>query len=223
MKAILGGTFDPVHLGHLHAGRRARAALDIPNVTLLLAARPGHRTKPQASIGDRWRMLELATGGGSDLLPSDREAARPGPSYTVDTLEALRRCSGDGKGRDGASEPLVWLIGRDALADVPSWHRADELASLCHLLVLDRPGSGNARWFVPTGFECVDTVEGLAKRPNGGLYSLADAMLDVSASQVRQTVSGGGDASALLPPDVWSYIKARGLYRSCDRGWDQAG
>lgn len=156
-------------------------------------------------------MLELATAGGSDLLPSDREVARPGPSYTVDTLKALRR-----------SEPLVWLIGRDALADIPSWHRAAELSSLCHLLVLDRPGGGKAGRFVPAGFEHHETVEGLAKRPSGCVFYLADAMLDISASQVRQTIAGGGDASALLAPDVWSYIKAQELYGSCERERGQA-
>ena len=201
MKAILGGTFDPVHLGHLHAARRARAALEIPDVTLLLAARPGHRAAPLAGIRDRWRMLRLATRRDAGLLASDVEVVRPGPSYTVDTLGDLQ----DGK-------PLVWLIGRDALADVPSWHRADELASLCHFVVLDRPGV-DGEPPVPRGFERVDGLAPLVERPSGGLYRLPDAMLGISASQVRRVIAEGGDASALLPSDVWTYIWERGLYR----------
>ena len=203
MKAILGGTFDPVHLGHLHAARRARAALGVPDVTLLLAARPGHRAAPRAGIRDRWQMLRLATRCDAGLLASDLEVVRPGPSYTVDSLCDLR------------GEPLVWLIGRDALADVPSWHRAVELASLCHFLVLDRPGVNGSGPSVPQGFERFDDIAHLAERPSGGLYCLPNAMLDISASQVRRMIAEGGDASALLPCDVWTYIWERGLYRSC--------
>lgn len=205
MKAILGGTFDPVHLGHLHAARRARAALGIPRVTLLLAARPGHRAAPLAGVRDRWRMLHLATRQDAGLLASDLEIVRPGPSYTVESLCDL-----------GGGEPLVWLIGRDALADVPSWHRADELAALCHFVVLDRPGVDAAEPVVPPGFGRVDDVAHLALRPSGGLYCLPNAMLGISASQVRRMIAGGGDASALLPCDVWTYIWEQGLYRSCE-------
>ena len=209
MKAVLGGTFDPVHLGHLHAARRVRAALQIADVTLLLAARPGHRAVPRADIADRWRMLRLATRHDAGLLASDLEVVRPGPSYTVDSLRELR-----------IDEPLVWLIGRDALADVPSWHRASELASLCHFVVLDRPGVNGSAPLVPRGFERVDDLAQLVERPSGGLYCLPNAMLDISASQIRRTIAAGGDASTLLPCDVWTYIWERGLYRSCGvAGW----
>ncbi|MCY3623668.1 MAG: nicotinate (nicotinamide) nucleotide adenylyltransferase [Gammaproteobacteria bacterium] len=202
MKAILGGTFDPVHLGHLHAARRARLALGIPHVTLLLAARPVHRAAPLAGIRDRWRMLRLATRQEAGLLASDLEVGRPGPSYTVDSLGDLH-----------GGEPLVWLIGRDALADVPSWHRADRLASLCHFVVLDRPGVGACEPFVPRGFERVHDLARLDERPSGGLYCLPNAMLSISASQVRRMIAQGGDASALLPCDVWTYIWEQGLYK----------
>ncbi len=205
MKAILGGTFDPVHLGHLRAARHAQAALGIPKVTLLLAARPGHRTEPLADIHDRWRMLCLATREIPGLLASDLEIARSGPSYTVDSLSEL--CG---------TEPLIWLIGRDALADVPTWHRADELASLCHFVVLDRPGRQQCEPFCPRGFEIVEVASDLHQRPSGGLYRLPNAMLDISASRVRRIVAQGGDASALLPSDVWTYICRKGLYRSCE-------
>ena len=140
----------------------------------------------------------------AEVLPSDLEIVRPGVSYTVESLSQLR-----------GAEPLLWLIGRDALADVPSWHRANELASLCHLVVLDRPGHDRYPPVVPPGFEIVDTVSALGERRCGGLYCLPNAMLDISASQVRRIVVSGGDARALLPPEVWAYICRRGLYRSC--------
>ncbi len=146
-------------------------------------------------------MLQLATRQSVGLAPCDLEIARPGPSYTVDTLASLR---GGG--------PLVWLIGRDALADVPSWHRAEELAALCHFVVLDRPGDVDAPRLVPHGFELVDAAAELVARASGALYCLPDAMLDVSASEVRRRIAVGGNASALLPPDVWTYICSQGLY-----------
>ena len=209
MQAILGGTFDPVHSGHLHAARAARAALNVSSVTLLLAARPGHRAEPAAGVEERWRMLSLATRNHPDLLASALEIARPGRSYTVDTLH--QPC---------ASEPVVWLIGRDALNDMPTWHRALELPSLCHLLVLERPGTDTRVSTdtpvasIPAGFELVYDIGELRKRACGAMYCLADAMLDISASHVRRTIARGGDASTLLPRDVWSYIKDHGLYAS---------
>lgn len=150
-------------------------------------------------------MLRLATRHDAGLLASDLEVVRPGPSYTVDSLRELR-----------GSDALVWLIGRDALADVPYWHRAGELASLCHLLVLDRPGAPGSGPLVPRGFERADDLAQLGERPSGGLYCLPNAMLDISASQIRRTIAEGGDASALLPCDVWTYIWERRLYRCCE-------
>ena len=198
--AILGGTFDPVHAGHIHAARAARDALGTPSVTLMLAARPSHRSA-QASVEHRWRMLELVAETDPSLVPSDAEISRPGPSYTVDTLAQAA-----GRG------PLVWLIGRDALQDIDSWHHVEQLASLCHLLVLDRPGDARPRPAAPPGFRLVDDAGQLAERPSGGLAWLADSMLDISASQVRRMIAGGKDVSALLTDEVWSYIRAHGLY-----------
>ena len=198
--AILGGTFDPGHAGHIHAARSARDALDTPSVTLMLAARPSHRSA-EASVEHRWRMLELVAEADPSLVPSDVEISRPGPSYTVDTLDHAA-----GRG------PLVWLIGRDALQDIDSWHRVERLASLCHLLVLDRPGTARARPPAPPGFRLVDDAGKLAQRPSGGLAWLADSMLDISASRVRQMIARGQDVSSLLTDEVWSYIRAHGLY-----------
>ena len=130
MMALLGGTFDPVHCGHLRAARLGRAALGSDLVTLVLAARPGHRSAPAAAVEHRWQMLRRATARRPWLRLSRLEAARAGPSYTVDTLAAL-----------AGERPLVWLIGADAAAEIGTWHRAEELPALCNLLVLDRPGA----------------------------------------------------------------------------------
>ena len=133
MIGFLGGTFDPIHNGHLHAATSAAAALDLERVNLVLAARPKHRAQPFASIEHRWAMLELAVAGNERLRADDREIRRGTATYTVETLEEVRV-------RYGAEMPLVWLLGWDAYRGLPTWHRWRELARLAHLAVLQRPG-----------------------------------------------------------------------------------
>ncbi|MCY4015468.1 MAG: nicotinate-nucleotide adenylyltransferase [Gammaproteobacteria bacterium] len=200
MQAILGGTFDPVHRGHLHAAAVGRSLLGAPKVTLMLAARPWHREAPATSIEHRLRMLRLAVGADPHLVVSDWEARREGPSYTVDTLTALA---------DG--EPLVWLIGGDAFAAVDSWHRVDDLAALCHFLVLNRPGSRRDER-MPKGFRRIDDPSALVRWPSGCVCFAGATMLDVSATRIRRRISSGGAVDGLLTPEVWAYIRTHGLY-----------
>ena len=217
MRTILGGTFDPVHVGHLHAALAAGQALGAPRVTLLLAARPWHRATPRASAAHRWAMLRAAVGdANAERLPRhtgappppavpllaacDRERAHSGPSYTVATLTEL-----------AGEEPLVWLLGDDALAGVDQWHRAEELATLCHLLVFAR--SDRAAPAPPPGFERVANAAALGRRRSGNIHYLATPMVQVSATEVRRRIAGGKDASALLSPRVWAYIRRQGIYR----------
>ena len=205
--AVFGGTFDPVHRGHLHAARVAREALGGIGVTLLPAARPWHRPPPLASAAHRCRMLEL-TADGEDLAVSRLEIDRPGPSYAVDTLREL---AGARAPRDAERRrPVVWCIGGDALDALETWHRAEQLPSLCNLLVFERPGSPRAR--PPQGFEVVDTAACLASRRSGGVHFLAAPMLDISATAVRRAIARGAATDALLPRQVWRYILCNGLY-----------
>ena len=200
MKAILGGTFDPVHRGHLHAAAVGASLLGVPKVTLMLAARPWHRAAPATSVEHRLRMLHLAAGADPHLEVSDWEAKRDGPSYTVDTLTALA---------DG--EPLVWLIGGDAFAAVESWHRVADLPALCHFLVLNRPGaSHDVR--TPDGFRHLDEPAALADVPSGCVCFAGAPMLDVSATDVRRAIANDDTVGGLLTPEVWAYIRTHGLY-----------
>lgn len=199
--AILGGTFDPVHLGHLHAAEAGRRALNAAAVRLVAAARPRHRGEPGAGVEHRWRMLCLACEQRPGLAASDVEIVRDGPSYTVDTLAEL-----------GGDEPLVWLIGDDAVDALGSWHRARQLPALCHLLVFARPGRRAQRRSLPQGFEEVRDIGELDSRQSGCVHYLAAAMLDVSATRIRQSIAAGQDAGALLPEGVWDYIRRHGLY-----------
>lgn len=200
MKAILGGTFDPVHRGHLHAAAVARSLLGVPKVTLMLAARPWHRAAPATSVEHRLRMLHLAAGADPHLTVSDWEARRDGPSYTVDTLTAL-----------ADAEPLVWLIGGDAFAAVESWHRVADLPALCHFLVLKRPGTRpDVR--TPDGFRRLDEPAALARVRSGCVCFADAAMLDVSATRVRRAIANDDAVGGLITPDVWAYIRTHGLY-----------
>ena len=221
VRAILGGTFDPVHLGHLRAALAAGVALGAARVTLLLATRPWDRETPRASVADRWAMLRLAVddanarrlastddgtmppGAGLPTLvaASDHESARPGPSYTVATLAAM-----------AGETPLVWLLGDDALAGVHTWHRAEELARLCHLVVLARSAPSAPRQAPPPGFHHVACPAELGRQRSGGIHYLNAAVPDISATQARTRIARQADASALLSPQVWAYIRRHGLY-----------
>lgn len=210
LRAILGGTFDPVHRGHLHAAGAARRILRIDEATLLLAARPWHRPPPQAGIAQRWQMLRLAARATPGLAASDAEIGRDGPSYTVEMLELL---AGD--------RPLVWLIGRDALDGIACWHRIADLPQLCHLLVFDRPGAqreagaqreDGAASPPPPGFERVADPRDFAAAAGGGIHFADAGMLPISATAVRAAIARNARAGALLSPPVWAYIRRHGLY-----------
>ena len=231
MRAILGGTFDPVHVGHLHAALVGGALLGAERVELLLAARPRHRGPPGASVAQRWAMLKLATadanagrlppsvgcrGRRPRLVASDRELTDQGASRTVATLEALLA---RGEGRP------VWLLGADALAGVHAWHRAHALAKLCHLLVLSRPGQPAAPRVAPVGFERMDIRE-FRERRAGGVHFAVAPMLDISATGIRAALAAGrfdSGLDALLTPAVWAYIRQRALYPAGDAAMAAGG
>lgn len=203
MMALLGGTFDPIHCGHLHAAQLGRETLGADAVTLMLAARPWHRPAPQAAVAHRWEMLRLAVAQRPWLRPSRLEATRAGPSYTVDTLAGL-----------AAHRPLVWLIGSDAVAAMAQWHRAEELPALCNLLVFHRPAT--ERPPVPAGFEEAEPAALVGCR-SGAIHYLDAPMLPASSTAARRAIAAGQEPAALLPAEVWAYIRRHELYGASDQ------
>jgi nicotinate-nucleotide adenylyltransferase len=206
---FLGGTFDPIHRGHLHAARIARERLGLRVVHLVLAAAPMHREAPAASAHHRWAMLERAVAGVTGLVADDRELRRGGPSYTVRTLEGMREDV-------GPDEPLVWLLGWDAFRDLEQWYAWQRLPTLAHLAVFRRPGVADGlspelqRFCIERGVTDPAIMRTL---PSGRLFVIEAEMLDVSATRIREMVRCGEDPSRLLTPAVWSYITEQQLYR----------
>lgn len=206
-----GGTFDPVHLGHLAIAMAVRDALGVP-VALVPAADPPHKDHTHAAAVHRRRMLELAIAGERGLRVDARELGREGPSYTVDTLRALRdEC--------GPSRPLVWVIGADSLAQLPGWHRWRELFHFGHVLAVARPGhaldaaipgdAGDASFLL----DRVREPRGLLEAPAGGLALLpVDPLRTESSTAVRERIAAGAHWEALVPPPVAAYIDRHRLY-----------
>lgn len=198
LRAILGGTFDPVHVGHLHGARAVRRELGLDSVTLVLSARPPHRSAV-ASAEDRWRMLQLAAAEDAGIEASDLELQRRGPSYSIDTIEAFR----------ARGETVVWILGSDGLDAFRTWHEYEAFAAACHLAVLPRPPAAVT---VLPGFRATGDAAALARQAAGLLFLARTPMLDISATRVRTSIAASEDASGLLTPAVWNYIRQRGFY-----------
>lgn len=205
-----GGTFDPVHHGHLEIARHARDALEC-DVRLMPAADPPHRAAPGADAGHRAAMLALAVAGQPGLEVDRRELGRAGPSYTVDTLRALRD-------ETGPEAPLALLVGADSLLGLPDWHQWRALFDLAHLVVADRPGSRlEGRRLPPALGEAtegrwVERPLALRERPAGHLLRLRQPLHPGSASRVREAIAAGARWRELVPAPVADYIVHHRLY-----------
>lgn len=191
--AILGGTFDPVHLGHLRAAWEASEALDA-EVWLMPAHVPPHRPAPVASARQRVAMLHAALAGQDRVTLDTRELDRDGPSYTFDTLTALREEVGE--------RSLLLLIGSDAFAALPTWHRWRELFGLAHFGVLTRPGHVPA---LPTELAAevakreVSDADALRSSAHGHVLRIAITQLEISATRIRALLREGREPRWLLP------------------------
>lgn len=191
--AIFGGTFDPVHLGHLSVAWEAAELLDA-DVQLLPASMPPHRAPPIATAAQRVAILRVALQGQSRLALDTRELDRAGPSYTIDTLHELRAQYGD--------RPLVLLLGADAFANLASWHRWRELLEVAHVGVLSRPGVSAV---LPDELERevaarrVGEASALRALPAGKVIELAVTPLEISATRIRELLAAGRDPRYLLP------------------------
>ena len=212
-----GGTFDPIHNGHLAVALAVRDRLDV-DVYLVPASDPPHKSATHADARHRLRMVELAVAGERRLKVDRRELARETPSYSIDTLHEVR-CE------VGPRTPLVWVIGADSLAQLHRWHRWRELFDVAHLLAVGRPGFP----LDPDGLAAIDgglaaevaprllPPDRLLDTPAGGLALLPmDPPRSESSTAIRAAIADGGAWAAQVPPPVAAYINRHRLYARTD-------
>ncbi len=219
MKAvgIFGGTFDPVHIGHLRTAVELREHLGLDELHLMPSARPPHREQPGVSAEQRLAMLRLAIGGATPggslncegLLADDRELRREGLSYTVETLVQLRS-------ELGGDIALCLCIGMDSLVNLHTWQRWQELSDYAHIVVAARPGwhlpeaGPVAQWLVG---RYTDDVQLLSHSPSGRVLVETMTLLPVSSTKIRENLAAGHSIRYLVPDTVIQYIHQHGLYK----------
>lgn len=205
--AIFGGTFDPVHYGHLRAAAEIAERLKVSNFRLVPAGQPPHRKATWADPFHRLAMLELAVAPYSDLHVDEREIRRDGPSFMVETLHSVRAEVGD--------VPLLLCVGQDAANQLDQWHCWRELPQLAHLVVMTRPRSEPhypASLAEVLEQRRVSRARDLMRSPAGLVCHVEVTQLAISSTDIRRQLARGWDPRFLLPGTVLAYIRKHGLY-----------
>jgi nicotinate-nucleotide adenylyltransferase len=197
---FLGGTFDPIHLGHLALARAARSSLGLDEIVFVPAARPPHKLgRPISPAEDRLAMVELAIRNLRATSVSRLEIDRSGPSYTVDTVEAML----DAASAADSEIDVTVILSAESFADLPDWHAADRLVALATIAVAPRPGHP-----LPDPTAMADKLPGLI----GRLAVIHATLPDISASTIRARVAAGRPIDHLVPKPVAAYIEEHMLY-----------
>lgn len=210
---IFGGTFDPVHFGHLRLAEESIGHLGLGGVRWMPAGQPPHRGQPQVTAGQRLAMVRLATADNPRFAVDASEVEASEPSYTVHTLERLRR-------ELGPEQALVLLVGADAFAGLAGWHRWRDIFALAHVAVSHRPGFPVEMASLPHELASefkdrrLPDAGGLKRAPAGGIVTFAMTQLAISATQIRKLLANDLSARYLLPEAVLDYIQTHSLYRS---------
>jgi nicotinate-nucleotide adenylyltransferase len=212
---ILGGTFDPIHFGHLRLAEEMLELAGLVQIRFIPTGTPPHRDSPQVSAQQRSAMVKLAIADQPAFVLDEREVKRDRLCYTVDTLGELRA-------ELGATQPLCLLMGGDAFLQLHTWHEWERLFELAHIVVGYRPGyTLDERIEVaPEALrkhyrERLCTVESMAQHPCGGVAELAIPKLEISATDIRRRVAEGRTIRYLLPDAVENYIHQHQLYSPC--------
>jgi nicotinate-nucleotide adenylyltransferase len=213
---IFGGTFNPIHLGHLRAAEEVREGQHLDEIRLVPAAVPPHKeARDVAGAAHRLRMVELATAGVPGFRVSRLEIDREGPSYSIDTLRAVRA-------EVGAGARLVFVVGWDAFRELHTWKEHAAIFSLCDVVVVTRPPAPDrlAHGEIPVAardaFWYETSSESFRHRSGHVLTLQRTTALDISAAGIRARIAAGLSVRFLLPPAVEEYIAAHRLYQSED-------
>jgi nicotinate-nucleotide adenylyltransferase len=208
MIGVLGGSFDPVHNGHLRLAIEAREALGLAEVRLIPLHAPNHRAPPVASGAQRLAMLRVATAGEPGLVVDDRELRRGGVSYTVETLGTLRAEVGH--------TPIVLILGMDAFRGLTAWHQWQRLPGLAHIAVAERPGASPSLPAELSAWAETIRVNGTGQfrhQAHGGLGYFAMPQLEIASSRIRPALAAGRSVRGLVPDPVLALIADERLYR----------
>ena len=202
---VFGGTFDPIHNGHLRIALDAREALGLNQVRLIPLAQAVHRDQPETPAELRLAMLQASLAGRQDLVADDRELRRTGPSYTIDTLRSLKR--------DYPEASLCLLLGADAFANFTRWRDPEGIIAAANIAVLERPGQALT---FDRGLErliAARRVDQLEPRRSGQVLFCPVTQLDIASSDIRRRIAAGRSVDFLTPPAVVDFIARHGLYR----------
>lgn len=208
MIGILGGTFDPIHYGHLRTALDVQQMLSLDEVRFIPCGEPPHRNKPIAEPLQRLAMVRAAIAGQKHFTLDDREIRRNGPSYMVDTLISLKR--------DFNNEVLCLLLGTDAFNGLDKWHRWEQIFDLANIIVMQRPvvdgrNELNQRLFLKIKNRLLN-VDALHTKQNGGICFVPVTQLDISATTIRQQWQQGKDIQFFLPDSVLTLIRQQNIY-----------
>ena len=206
---IFGGTFDPIHYGHLRTAFEMLQVLRFDEVRFIPCGDPPHRGITYADAELRYRMVDAAIKGQEGFLSDDRELRREGPSYSIDTLTDLRE--------EFPERSLGLIVGMDAFLELPKWHRWDEILNFAHIVVAHRPG-----WRVPDIGELgnliaengTHRVDDLHEVTHGRIHIHAATQLEIASTEIRDLVATGRDPRFLMPDAVRDVIKQTNLYMS---------
>ena len=208
---IFGGTFDPIHYGHLRTAFEMLQALSFDEVRFMPCGNPPHRCKPIANAALRLKMVQVAIEAQAGFIVDDREVLRDGPSYSVDTLTALRE--------EFPLRPLALIIGMDAFLELPKWYRWREILQLAHIVVAHRPG-----WLAPDMGPLGELLANSGTHRIGDLHQAISGriiihdvtQLEISSSEIRDLVAARRDPRFLMPDGVRELIDQSGCYAAHD-------
>lgn len=209
MLGIFGGTFDPVHLGHIKLMLALLQRFDFEQIRFVPCRKPPHKQDICVDAQHRLNMLGLVSHSNPRLVVDDRELRRSGQSYMVDTMREVRAECGN-------EQALVLILGVDAFLSFCSWREYDEILSICHIMLLRRPGyrlAGKGCEHDLYANHVTDEIVELCHTPCGHIFLSNEEEIEISSTAIRQCIAQGRQPRYLLPGSVWDYIRKHGLYR----------
>ena len=200
---IFGGTFDPIHNGHIQSVESLLKELEFKRIYLLPSSTPPHRQPTSTSAKDRLKMVSLAVADNEKLTADDREARQSGKSYTIDTLKSFRQ--------EFSHRSIAFIVGMDAYLNMPEWKQWEQFLDYAHIIVMKRPGYHLTSQSWGEEFKTGSEMR-LTQMKLGHVYFADSNLIDISSTQIRERLAAGLSVQTLLSASVINYIKRKQLY-----------